>query len=238
MRKKNLAIALLLFFIAACAGEKTVSLSGHDAMMLYHTEQYEVLYDRLTRSDRGFDSYTYFPYSANLLVRQAMATKDPAKLARAIALVASLSNDQDDVYLAAYGQMLPGLLTRPSAPPFRSANGEQCTADSKTLGRLFVEAAGTADAGRLDGAYWYSVYVNTNCSSRANRAVYLSLLAEVDLNTAASELQRIQAIPASPGAPPDRLMERICSLKKYFVVENNGIEKLTEKGLIQCASEG
>ena len=229
-------IATVLFVVGCKKIDAPVPDRNHVALAYAHN-QASVVEESVDRSDQGYATYEYFPYSINTLLEKSLKSGDSGGFDKAQVATVTMRSQWVDQDLEAYAEFIPHLKAGGVLPTFSGSQGNQCVRITKTLERMFTDAAWSGEYARAKGAYWYAVFANSGCSWSGNRSTYISLLADVDSGSAESEIRRLQALPGWTPIDSENLQNQVCFVRKFYSdSRNNGPEKLRKLGLLKCAS--
>ncbi len=200
----------------------------------YHRKDYDSVEKIIEKDKNGYSNSFYFPISTNLRVYRALQTGDIHLYDKALIDLAKMKAHIIDSSPVAYAQLLPYLKIHGLEPTFNNDGRTECDWNLRYLREAHENAIWMLEPWEIDGAFWYSLYVNSSCSTTESKAIYIDLLADIDLTKAESELHKLQATDSHKNFSSE-LIEALCGFrKKHTDYENSALSKLEGQGLVVC----
>jgi hypothetical protein len=214
MRKIHITKLLVFITLTGCTAVPSGWGSG-EVDHFYELKDYDTVDKIVMQNGKGYSDPLYFPQSLNVLIHRGLDDKDSQAFAQALNAISELKKQNIDHYYDRYAQFIPYLEKNGLTPIFSATGKTECTNDIHYLRNMNTTAAelrfGTAD---LENTYWYSLYVNSLCSTPEVRAILIRNLAELNEGAARKLLSGLLGPRGQFGSEKEAFQNALCDMRE------------------------
>ena len=229
---------LFLLSVAALTGCTQIPEEwGKGEIDHYYSQNNFEMVDKIARQNgKGYGDYDFFPAPTHVLVHRGLEARNSSYFDMALSGVSAMDKEWNDDAIIAYKEMIPYLKKNGVKIALHSKPNDQCNWDTQYLRKAHSDAVWlTTDTINLESAYWFSIYASANCPTIENRAIYVSLLAEIDFEKSEEEIHALLSSNLSNPESRNDVMNELCSLREpYTDYDGSGLYKLEAAGLFKC----
>jgi hypothetical protein len=235
---KNIGVTLLLsILLTGCSGVPR-SWGPGEAYYFYPKGEYETVEKIIIQNGRGYSDSTYFPVTIHNLVQKHLKLQDKKALPEARLALSTLKKQWGtETWLPLYEEMIDYLEKNGDKVSFHSSQTATCNRLMNNL-TLIDQADRLIDVADYEAAYWYSLIVNSECSTSSSKVILVTNLIEIDLEKGKSMYRRVVAEignDTSSRAEFDRLVCEARDRNSRYDLSN--LFMLEKQGLFACNEE-
>lgn len=232
---KLMKTILLLSVLSASCSQIPKEWDRSEMDSFYNRKDYETVDKIIREKEEGYSNYSYFPLPTHLRIHQAIKTGNLRFYDDALVDLEKMKKRAIDSSPSAYIQLVRHLKSNGLEPTFQNRDGKGCAWNSQYLLEAHENAIFDKNLWNVEGAFWYSLFVNSECTNVASKAIYIDLLAELDASKARLELQKLLDADSTQTSFAFELNEELCGFrKKHTQYEESGLNELVTKKIVNC----
>ena len=236
----NIKLALsvaLLFVLTGCA--RVPSQWGVGELEYYYDKGDLSVAEEIVAQNGGFKEYKFFPISTHILLKKGLSGADPESFREAVRAIDEMKKVHTTMDLDAYIQISNYFRVHGQKYNYGSTGAQECGQDLEILQAFQKDFGLWGGVSRLEGVYWYSLYVNSVCATGASQAIYLESFAELDYEKAKAVTRDILSAQRPSGSARSEVLDALCADRQlYDNYSKTALSKLEEEGVFSCEKQG
>lgn len=250
MNHRYFMITILMIILSGCSKQSSgCDLTSADCKLPIGWGKYDVprfygngdilLTEKIIAENGGFDDPMFFPVSINIKINKKLSGdnelsySDILKNVQRIYAIEKTSEKRD------YFEIIEFLEKNGIESNFINLNTDKCSALNKNLQDIHSSSTELYTKSYFEYATWYSLYVNSQCSTANSRAIYIANLAQFDSKMSINEFNKINTLFGAESDDSVQFRGALCRIREEYILydETNGIYQLEKAGLIKCAKK-
>ena len=234
---------IMLFALLGCkkipSEEVPANWDYGEALYFYNSTDNKIIVDKIIKNNGGYSNPRFFLISINLLINRGLAENKPELFDYALKNLIQMEGDLGHLDFIAYKQLIMHIKVNHLQSSFNFTDNNKCPSEIDNLKETHSNSSFGYQKNLNEYTYWFSLYVNSVCSTAETRAIYISSLAQLNTKKAKVEFNKINTLDNFNTDESVQFRGALCRLRDEYdgYDKKNGIYQLENAGLIKCTKK-